>query len=207
MIELFKDWFPGGVHQSTPFGWDPNTVPGVKRMHFAGDWAVLKGRRLIDKPRALISGTVEWLPQVGSSSCLRLINYYVEIDYYHHRRDELSSAVIAALTVKGAEIQAGEEIGPIGDVGLSVSYPGVDPSHEHLVMKFRPDMTEDLGYLLGKGWNDNKLGEFRKAYGPAFDAEVKAKRIEWMNDVALLRFDPLSQAYRIFVDPARILGQ
>ena len=201
-----RDWFKGSVNVNTPFGWDTKTF-SYGRMHPAQDYAPLNGHRLDTLARAVIDGPVSWLVDDGGNSVLRQYGDGIEVRYYHFRRDELSSDVIAALTVKGTVIKAGTVIGPSGNVGLSVAGNGNDGSHVHLVIVAFPAIYEAIESIMGdKLWHTDKLPEFKRKYGEAFIVSVAAKKISWMNDNVIARFDPLSQNNSYYLNPRIVLG-
>lgn len=201
-----REWFKGSVNSRTPFGWDTKTF-SYGRMHPAQDYSPLNGRREETIAHAVIGGPVSWLVDDGGNSVLRQYGDGVEVRYYHFKREELSSEVIAALTVKGTVIKAGTVLGPANHVGLSVASNGNDGSHVHLVIVAFPSIYEDIENIIGnKLWHTDKLDGFKRKYGEAFIVAVAQKKISWMNDDVIARFDPLSQKNAYYLNPRVVLG-
>lgn len=201
-----KSWFPGGVNVGTPFGWDTNTYR-YGRMHPAQDYAPLDKRREIDIPRAIVSGPVGWLIDVQGNSILRQYAGDFEIRYYHFRREELTSDIISAMSVPGgAVVNAGEKIGPVGNVGVNVSGPGNDGSHVHLVIVYKSDKVESLKDIMGENCLDDKTEDYHYEYGDEFTIKAHEWRIEWMNENVIYRFDPLTQKMAYYLNALKVLG-
>jgi murein DD-endopeptidase MepM/ murein hydrolase activator NlpD len=202
-----RDWFHGGVNVGTPFGWDTKTYYGSGRMHPAQDYAPNNGRREKDIPKAILSGRMTWMIDAQGNSILRQIAGDFEARYYHFRRDELSSKVISAISVSGGDfVESGKEIGPVGNVGVSVAGPGNDGSHVHLVIICKYDKIDSMASVIGADWNKDKTEYFSYNYGDEFVLKAREWRIDWMNENVICRFDPLTQAKAYYLNARKILG-
>jgi hypothetical protein len=150
-------------------------------------------------------GAVQWHIDGQGNSILRQINGDYEIRYYHFKREELSSDIIAAFEPK-AIVEAGTLIGPAGNIGLKVAGNGNDGSHVHLVIVCKEDMKSQLTPLLGEGWAEDMTEKFALNYGDGFTLEANRWRVRWMNDKVIYRFDPTTQKYAYFLNPEKVLG-
>lgn len=203
--KIFKAWFPGGVNVKTPFGWDPKTVPGVKRFHLAQDYAPYDGHRETTLAHTVIDGHVKWLIYKGCS-ILRQFAEDVEVRYYHLHHEELTSDILAALLVPGAIVPAGTVIGPSGNVGLSVAGKGNDGSHVHICFVFDESAVDLVAEIVGPGWDTDASADCKKQYGVEFEKIKKNWGVKWFNDRVIYRYDDISKKYAYFVNPKCILG-
>lgn len=201
-----RSWFPGGVNVGTPFGWDTKTFR-YGRMHPAQDYAPLNKRREIDIPKTIISGRMTYMIDAQGNSILIQKAGDFEVRYYHFRREELTSKIISAISVSGGDfIRAGEPIGPVGNVGVTVPGLGNDGSHLHLVIVCKSDKIEALSPIIGEGWAEDKTEEMSFKYGDEFVLKTREWRIEWMNENVIYRFDPLTQKMAYYLNAKKVLG-
>lgn len=200
-----KQWFDGSVNVGTPFGWDAKTFPNAPRIHLGQDYAPLNGKRKETIAHTIISGSVRWIIDGQGNSILRQSNGDYEIRYYHFNREEVSSDILAAL-IPAATVEAGTVIGPAGNVGLKVAGNGNDGSHVHLVIVCKEEMKSQLTSILGEGWAEDMTEKYSLKYGDGYALEANRWRVRWMNDKVIYRFDPLSQKYAYFLNPAKVLG-
>lgn len=201
---LNRRWFDGAINVNTPFGYDCKTFPSNPRIHLGQDYAPLNGKRESTIAHTIISGKVQWHVDGQGNSILRQIWQDIEARYYHFRRDELTSDIIAALTVPGTIVEPGTAIGPAGNVGLKVAGNGNDGSHVHLVIVSPSDKI--VRQLIGSGWDVDASERYMLKYGDRFTDEALEWRVRWMNDRVIYRFDPMSQKYAYFLNPKVILG-
>lgn len=201
-----REWFKGAVNVKTAFGWDTKTF-AWGRMHPAQDYSPLNGKREETIASTIIDGPVLWLIDNQGNSVLRQFGNGIEVRYYHFKRDELSSDVIAALTVKGLSLKAGTPIGPANHIGISVASPGNDGSHVHLCIVAFTEIYKDIETIMSnKLWHVNKIDEFARLYGEQFIVKVAEWKIAWMNENVIARFDPLSQKNAYYLNPRIVLG-
>lgn len=191
-----RGWFKGSVNVRTPFGWDAR----FNRIHPFQDYAPLDGKREETIAHTIIDGKVSWHIDGQGNSILRQVGSGVEIRYYHMRREELSSDIIAAFTVPGTVVKAGTAIGPAGNVGIAVPGKGNDGSHIHLGI-----VTHNAPGWFGLGWDDDDSEALAQKYGDAFTLKVHEWRVEWMNEKVVYRFDPTTQRLAYFLNPRIIL--
>lgn len=203
---LNRRWFDGAINVNTPFGYDCKTFPSSPRIHLGQDYAPLNGKRESTIAHTIISGKLQWHIDGQVNSILRQIGKDIEARYYHFRRDELTSDIISALTVPGTIVEPGTAIGPAGNVGLKVAGNGNDGSHVHLVIVCKEEMKSQLTSILGEGWAEDMSERYALKYGDGFMLEANRWRVRWMNDKVIYRFDPMSQKYAYFLNPAKVLG-
>lgn len=201
---LNRKWFDGAVNVNTPFGYDCKTFPSSPRIHLGQDYAPLNGKRESTIAHTIISGKLQWHIDGQGNSILRQIGKDIEARYYHFRRDELTSDIIAALTVPGTIVEPGTPIGPSGNIGLKIAGNGNDGSHVHLVLICYDEKA--IEQLLGAGWKIDERERYAMKYGNQFTEEALEWRVRWMNDKVIYRFDPMSQKYAYFLNPKVVLG-
>jgi hypothetical protein len=175
-------------------------------MHPAQDYAPRNGRREIDHAHTIMGGKVEWHIDGQGNSILRQISGDFEARYYHFNRQELTSDIIAALSVPGLIVEPGVRIGPCSNIGISKAGNGNDGSHVHLVIVCKEDKQTNLTPLLGEGWAENKMDKYFLDFGNAFQELAQSWRVRWMNDKVIYRFDPMTQKYAYYLNPKAILG-
>jgi murein DD-endopeptidase MepM/ murein hydrolase activator NlpD len=189
-----KAWFSESVNAKTPFGWDA----ARNRIHPAQDYAPLKHGSIA---YTIILGKVSWHIDGQGNSIIRQVSPSgFEVRYYHFRREELTSDIIAAMSVPGTMVEAGSPIGPAGNVGIGTG------DHVHLVMVARDDLSVPITPIIGEGWGEDQTEAMALKYGDAFTLKANDWKVKWMNANVIYRFDPMTQRNSYFLNSKRVLG-